>query len=158
MTAETALTIRGGTALVGPDLEALLAGDVLIRGHAIESVGERGTGSDGTVIDAEGCFVVPGLTDAHVHMDLEAGPDVVAGWQTAPEERERVIFRNGLRALANGITSVRDLGSSDHSTLRYSGARGRRTGWRPASGRLRADDHAAWGPRMGGRAGRGRTG
>ena len=120
MTAETALTIRGGTALVGPDLEVLPAGEILIRGRAIESVGERGAGSDGAVIDAEGCFVVPGLTDAHVHMDLEAGADVVAGWHATPEEREQVIFRNGLRALVNGITSVRDLGSSDHSTLRYS--------------------------------------
>ena len=139
MTAETALTIRGGTALVGPELEVFPAGEILIRGGAIESVGERGAGSDGAVIDAEGCFVVPGLTDAHVHMDLEAGADVVAGWHadsrrartsdlpqraTRPRERDHIGARPRL---------FRPL---DAPLLR---ARGRRTRsqareWPPAGG------------------------
>lgn len=113
------LTIRNGTVLVGSELDPVDGAEVTIRGATIVSVGERRAGSDAPVLDAEGCFVVPGLTDAHVHLDLEAGPDILAGWRSEPSVRGLVIFRSGLCALAGGVTSVRDLGCADHATLHY---------------------------------------
>jgi imidazolonepropionase-like amidohydrolase len=114
-----ALAIRGGTVLAGSELEPIEDAEVSIRAGTIESVGEPHTSAEVPVLDAEGCFVVPGLVDAHVHLDLDSGPDVLEGWRAAPSVRGLVIFRGGLSSLAGGVTSVRDLGSADHATLHY---------------------------------------
>jgi cytosine/adenosine deaminase-related metal-dependent hydrolase len=46
-----------------------LAGDVLIRDGAIESVGPTGSVTDGAqVVDTTGFIVLPGLVDAHQHL------------------------------------------------------------------------------------------
>ena len=50
--------------------------DVLVDGERIEAVFDRGqtpVGVDARVIDASGCFVIPGGVDAHVHMQLDTG-------------------------------------------------------------------------------------
>ena len=50
--------------------------DVLVDGERIEAVIDRGqtpVGLDARVIDASGCFVIPGGVDAHVHMQLDTG-------------------------------------------------------------------------------------
>jgi imidazolonepropionase-like amidohydrolase len=115
----SSLTIRGATALVGPELEPLRDATIVVRDGVIDSL--DGTNAVGTVLDADGCFALPGLTDAHVHLDLEGGVDVIGGWLADRAERERVVFRNGLRSLAGGITSVRDVGCFDYTTLHYAG-------------------------------------
>ena len=65
------LLIRGGT-LVTP--EGLVEADLLIQGERIKAVG-RGlpTAHDTRVIEAEGCYVLPGVIDAHVHIALDTG-------------------------------------------------------------------------------------
>ena len=69
---------------------------IIIRGGRILSVGPTGSSDipSGAVLhDAAGRFVIPGLWDAHVHLS-QAGP------------RAFPLF------IANGITSVRDMGSN----------------------------------------------
>ena len=119
MTLEPWLAIRGGTVLVGSELKAVDDAEISIRAGLIASVGEQGVGSEVPVLEAEGCFVIPGLVDAHVHLDLDSGPDVLDGWHADSSVRGLVTFGNGLRSLAAGTTSVRDLGSADHTTLQY---------------------------------------
>jgi imidazolonepropionase-like amidohydrolase len=56
-------------------------------------------------------FVVPGLIDTHVHLFFDGGADPVGSYRKASEaERLAVARRNAGRALAAGITTVRDLG------------------------------------------------
>ncbi len=56
-------------------------------------------------------FVVPGLIDAHVHLFFDGGPDPVGSYLGASDAgRLEVARRNAQRALAAGITTVRDLG------------------------------------------------
>jgi dihydroorotase len=61
------LLIRGGT-VIDPanDLHALR--DVLIRDGRIAALLEPGTTAADTIVDATGCWVVPGLIDMHVHL------------------------------------------------------------------------------------------
>ena len=65
------LLIRGGT-LVTP--EGLVEADLLVQEERIKAVG-RGlpTAHDTRVIEAEGCYVLPGVIDAHVHIALDTG-------------------------------------------------------------------------------------
>ncbi|HJU56853.1 MAG TPA: 5'-deoxyadenosine deaminase [Pyrinomonadaceae bacterium] len=66
MTEQTTL-IKNGTLLTMDADNAVLAGDLLIRGGRIASVGSEVSGAD-VVIDAEGCAVLPGFVQTHVHL------------------------------------------------------------------------------------------
>jgi dihydropyrimidinase len=44
--------------------------DILMEGETISAVGDMTAPSDATVIDASGCFVLPGLIDNHTHMSM----------------------------------------------------------------------------------------
>ena len=61
--------IRGGTVVTAAD--ATLA-DVLIDGETIAAVGSVGD-VDAEVIDATGCFVLPGAVDPHTHLKMPFG-------------------------------------------------------------------------------------
>ncbi|TML03744.1 MAG: dihydropyrimidinase [Actinobacteria bacterium] len=61
--------IRGGTVVTAAD-EA--QADVLIDGEEIAAVGALGD-VDAEVIDADGCYVLPGLIDNHTHMAMPFG-------------------------------------------------------------------------------------
>jgi dihydropyrimidinase len=61
--------IRGGTVVTAAD-EA--QADVLIDGEEIAAVGTLGD-VDAEVIDADGCYVLPGLIDNHTHMAMPFG-------------------------------------------------------------------------------------
>jgi len=63
--------IRGGIIVTCDDAHTVTAGDVAIRDGVIVAVGESArTAFAGPhrVIDAAGCFVMPGLVQAHVHL------------------------------------------------------------------------------------------
>jgi dihydropyrimidinase len=63
--------IRNGT-LVG--CETVRKGDLLIQGERIKAIGQGLlTAHDTLVLDAEGCYVLPGLIDAHTHIQLDTG-------------------------------------------------------------------------------------
>src|SRR4051812_14306995 len=63
---ETTL-IANGTVVTA---EGEFAGDVLIDGETIAAVGRVDAPEGASVIDAEGCFVLPGLIDNHTHLSM----------------------------------------------------------------------------------------
>ena len=77
----------------------VLEGDLLAQGERIKAIGTGLTAAHDTrVVDAEGCYVFPGVIDAHTHVDLDTGV-----YQT-PED-----WYVGTRAAAcGGVTTVVD--------------------------------------------------
>ncbi|HTX31837.1 MAG TPA: dihydropyrimidinase [Solirubrobacteraceae bacterium] len=63
---ETTL-ITNGTIVTA---EGEFAGDVLVEGETIAAVGALDAPSGATVVDASGCFVLPGLIDNHTHLSM----------------------------------------------------------------------------------------
>ena len=82
--------IQGGT-VVGSDHETVA--DVLIDGEEIAAVGSFGE-VDAEVVDASGCYVLPGLVDNHTHMAMPFG-----GTRTIDD------YDTGTRAAAAGGTT-----------------------------------------------------
>ncbi len=77
-----------------------VAADVVIEGERIVSVVPRSAGAttagpDDVLIDADGCFVIPGGVDAHVHMQLDTGTMVSSD-----------SFESGTIAAAHGGTTT----------------------------------------------------
>src|SRR5215213_4193803 len=64
---EQTTLIKNGTLLTMDAEGTTISGDLLIRGGRIGSVGEAVGGAD-IVIDAEGCAVLPGFVQTHVHL------------------------------------------------------------------------------------------
>ena len=86
---------------------------VLIEDGRITAVEQGGvqppTGAE--VVDLGDVTLLPGLIDVHVHLGFDAGPDPVA--QMKADDDATLLLRMRLaarRALAAGITTVRDLG------------------------------------------------
>lgn len=80
--------------------EGRVTADLVIQGERIISVVPRSAkavvpGPDDTVIDAAGCFVIPGGVDAHVHMQLDTGTMVSSD-----------TFESGTIAAAHGGTTT----------------------------------------------------
>ncbi|HEY0186440.1 MAG TPA: dihydropyrimidinase [Cellulomonas sp.] len=96
MAAETSTLIHGGTILTAAGQQRA---DLLIRGERIEAVGDVAVAAD-RVVDAGGCFVMPGAVDSHTHFaHLSANGHT----RTADD------FATGSRAaLAGGTTSYVD--------------------------------------------------
>src|SRR5688572_20787461 len=83
----TVVDVESGRTL--PDHTVLMSGDRIVR---VGPAADATTPAGAQVIDAAGKFVIPGLTDAHVHLSF-TGADALP------------LF------VAHGVTSVRDLGS-----------------------------------------------
>src|SRR5438067_8683294 len=83
------LVIAGGTVLT-QEGRAALAADVVVEDGKIVEVVEHASRPGARTFDAHGLFVVPGLIDDHIHCSLERYGDLL---------------------LANGVTTVRDMGN-----------------------------------------------
>ncbi len=92
----TTLLVQNGT-LVTP--EGTLEADLLAQGERIKAIGHGlPVAHDTRVIDATGCYVIPGVIDAHTHIALDTGV-----YQT-PDD-----WFIGTRAAAcGGVTTVVD--------------------------------------------------
>src|SRR6185295_15572874 len=92
---------------------------VIIRGSTIAAIGSdrdlsppRGTSK----IDGRGLTLLPGLIDCHVHLCLGAEPDVVDAIAKEPPALTLLKSSQAARlTLEAGFTTVRDVGSRDHS-------------------------------------------
>jgi dihydropyrimidinase len=90
------ILIRGGTLVTG-DHES--RGDLYIEGGTIKAVGEKLEAPTGArVIDAGGCYVMPGGIDPHTHMELP-----FMGTVTSED-----FFTGTSAALAGGTTMIID--------------------------------------------------
>jgi dihydropyrimidinase len=82
----TTLLVTNGT-LVTPD--GLLRADLLVQGEKVKAIGGGLEAlHDTQVVDAEGCYVLPGVIDSHTHIQLDTGiyrtaDDWFAGTQSA---------------------------------------------------------------------------
>ena len=77
---------------------------VVIRGNRIVHVGKAEKRAEGTVVDAKGLFLIPGLCDMHTHVYFD---------NTAGEGTDLVLPL----FVVNGITGVRDMGSGLDAVL-----------------------------------------
>ncbi|HEX9158220.1 MAG TPA: amidohydrolase family protein [Syntrophales bacterium] len=112
------LAITGVKIIDGTGGAPIPDGIVIIEAGRITKVGTRaavtipaGTG----VLEAAGKFLLPGLIDAHVHLEEVGLSDVgelPAGWDS-PERLKELALINARLDLLGGVTTVRDLGSSD---------------------------------------------
>jgi dihydropyrimidinase len=65
------LLVKGGT-LVTP--AGVVEADLLAQGEHIKAIGRGLPVADDTlVVDAEGCYILPGIIDAHTHIALDTG-------------------------------------------------------------------------------------
>jgi imidazolonepropionase-like amidohydrolase len=105
--------IRGGITLAGRQLEPKRDA-VLVEGNRIVKVAperEIRVGKDWRVVDAEGCTVLPGLIDAHMHFFGSRSPDPMM-WAIEPHMLNCArAVSDARKLLDHGFTTVRDLGS-----------------------------------------------
>jgi imidazolonepropionase-like amidohydrolase len=92
---------------------------VIVRAHTIDTAGPSRTVSipkGASRINGRGLTALPGLIDCHVHLCLGAEPDVVKTLeQETPAETLLKAARSARHTLEAGVTTVRDVGSRDHS-------------------------------------------
>src|SRR6476620_1882562 len=63
----SSILIRNGTLVTMDNANTIVRGDLLIRDERIAEIGSTGQAAD-TVIDAEGCAVIPGFVQTHIHL------------------------------------------------------------------------------------------
>jgi imidazolonepropionase-like amidohydrolase len=90
-----------------------------IEGDRIAEIGtEASLRRDARVFDFEGATALPGLFDAHVHLNLDPllkTPDEQLA--VAPDNRRKAMEQRASEMLAAGITTARDLGGGDWSEI-----------------------------------------
>jgi dihydropyrimidinase len=84
--------VQGGT-VVTP--AGVVTADIGIRGEQIAAIGPDLDGAGADVVDATGHYVIPGVLDVHVHLDLP-----FCGTVSADD------YRSGTRAGARGIPTA----------------------------------------------------
>ena len=101
-----ALLIKDVTLIDGTGAEPQVGFDIYIAEGRIVGIGADLYVSGGAeIIDGSGKYVIPGLIDAHVHLDA---PIV---FQLTPEEKAQVIEHTPKAFLYNGVTSVLNVSS-----------------------------------------------
>jgi imidazolonepropionase-like amidohydrolase len=107
----TALLFTGATLIDGTGADPRPHASVLVEGGRIMRIASEVAPPDGArVIDCGGHTLMPGLTDAHVHLGL------VADANPAPESHVSYalkVIENIRIALDEGFTTVRDAGNLD---------------------------------------------
>jgi len=113
------ILIKNGR-MIDPDKKIDKIADVLISEGKIEKVGEQLESKADRVIDARGCYVMPGLIDLHVHLrdpgltqkeDIESGAKAAAkgGFTTIvamPNTKPVIDTASGVRYVMNKATKT----------------------------------------------------
>lgn len=114
-----ALLLHGGTLIDGTGADPRAGLTVVAEGETIQSVTKqtRQTRSSDTVVDLEGCTLLPGLIDAHAHLGLVFNFTADPG-AMSPAEIAAKTFRNCELCLEAGFTTVRDMCGVDGGLVR----------------------------------------
>lgn len=118
--ARATLAIVGGLLIDGHEGPPQPQSVVLIDGNRIVAVGTRDTlkvPSGARVIDAGGMTVMPGLIDAHVHMDI-IGHTNYAYWHEKYISRyEEIMATSARQLIMNGVTTAVDLSGQPEALI-----------------------------------------
>ena len=90
--------VRNGRVASGGRIQAA---DVLAEDGRILAVGQLGDAAADRVLDASGCYVLPGFIDFHTHVDDQIGRFYLADTY---ESGTRVALRNGITTLCTFVT------------------------------------------------------
>jgi len=111
--AKATLAIAGGMLIDGHEGPPVPHAMILVDGNRIVAVGTRETlkvPAGAKVLDASGMTVMPGLIDAHVHMDTIGHTDYQY-WHQTYKSRIQDIYEIAARQLLTyGVTTALDLG------------------------------------------------
>jgi imidazolonepropionase-like amidohydrolase len=113
----TTIAISGATLIDGTGNATISSSVILLEGNRIKKVGTTKSvpiPPGAQRIDATGKFIVPGLIDTHLHLELVGLSDVgeLSPEWDKPEKLRQLIEINARLDLFSGFTTVRDLGST----------------------------------------------
>jgi imidazolonepropionase-like amidohydrolase len=111
-----ALAIKGAQLLDGTGADPREDAVVRIEGDEIVAVGPPQRGDE--LIELDGCTILPGLIDAHVHLGLASSIAETFDGRLSAAERAADTFAKCARLLDEGFTTVRDVGGIDFGVLR----------------------------------------
>ena len=102
------------------DAVLLFDGDTIVAAGPSSSVP---LDSNIQIFDAPGCTTLPGLIDCHVHVTLDTSVMAIENMlETSNEQLFQTACVNVRRALAAGITTMRDCGGRDDVVFRVKAA------------------------------------
>ena len=123
MTAVSTILLRADRLIDGTGAPPIAPATLLVRNGTVAAV-HAGPPPDGmaepgtAMIDLLGCTILPGLVDAHVHLNLPGDGTTL---EHAVRETDGVLTAtatlNAGRALQAGITTVRDLGAARNTVF-----------------------------------------
>lgn len=109
------IVIRFGTLHDRPGEEPRRDGVLVIEGGRVSGI-DIPEPENATRLEAR--CVVPGLVNAHAHLECDGGPNIVQHFtQTTPTRRALMAAANARRALVAGVTSIRDLGATNRIAI-----------------------------------------
>jgi imidazolonepropionase-like amidohydrolase len=114
---QTALAVRFGT-LHHNTGDPMHNGVLIVKGDRIATIGGPDTKiPDGTRTIEAPC-VVPGLINCHAHLEMSGEAQTTSVFVlTTPVQRALVAAKNAREALECGVTTMRDLGSSENIAI-----------------------------------------
>ena len=109
------LVLRAATLIDGTGADPLYEPEVVVRDGVITHVGPVGAyAADADVVDYGDATIMPGLIDCHCHLQFGAYDShertLEVHKSASNEERVMTAIANGQRALATGVTTMRDTG------------------------------------------------
>ena len=109
------LVLRAATLIDGTGADPCYDAEVVVRDGVITHIGPAGVyADDAVVVDYGDATIMPGLIDCHCHLQFgayESHERTLAVHKSASnEERVMTAIANGQRALATGVTTMRDTG------------------------------------------------
>ncbi len=116
----SAIALQADRVLAEPGRAPLGATTIVIeKGRVTALLPGRQAPPGATVIDLGTRFVLPGLIDAHVHLDTDAGGNagLVESLTQGPGHAALRAQWNGMKTLRAGFTTVRNLGDRTGATL-----------------------------------------
>lgn len=116
------IQIKAGWLIDGTSAPAAENVILTIENGVIKSLDHAGPKESASILDYSGCTILPGLTDAHVHLVMSGTTDMAIRETqlfVAYEKSAPVIERHLKESLKSGVTSIRDGGDWGGHALRF---------------------------------------